>query len=153
MISKVFFCGRRTTNDERRIKGFTLVELVLVIAILGVLAVTALPNIFNISLDTAKTNSKEATVGAIQTGIWLYGVNQMATTGTITYPAALDGEAAAAVAAKDVPLFVNVIQGGVTKGWTKTAAMCYTNTSVTPNEAYVYTAGSTGTFAYAASCP
>ncbi|MFH1357111.1 MAG: type II secretion system protein [bacterium] len=70
-------------------KGFTLIELILVIAILGILAVSAMPKIFSLS-EEALTASIEGTVAGIAAGITLYGAKQMALTGLETYPAQLD---------------------------------------------------------------
>src|SRR5438445_6834903 len=95
----------RTLNGQF---GFTLIELVLVIAILGILAVAALPSLFNISLNSAKNNAMAAVVGAVQTGISLYAANGVATGGGVTYPVTLDG-AAAGAASGAAPLFGTVL--------------------------------------------
>src|SRR5436309_16082204 len=89
--------------------GFTLIELVLVIAILGILAVAALPSLFNISLTTAKNNSMAAVVGAVQTGLSLYAANQVSQGSAVSYPATLDS-AAAGAASGAAPLFGTVLQ-------------------------------------------
>ena len=49
-------------------RGFTLIELVVVIIILGILAVTALPKFLNVSQD-AQISSVKATGGAFKSGI------------------------------------------------------------------------------------
>jgi prepilin-type N-terminal cleavage/methylation domain-containing protein len=105
-----------------RNKGFTLIEMVLVIAILGILAVAAMPSLFNISLTSARTNAMNATVGAVQTGITLFGANQLNTTGAISYPATLDsvtGTAGGTAATNLAPLFTGVLQNGVSAQWFK----------------------------------
>lgn len=135
---------------RNNLKGFTLIELVLVVAILGVLAVTALPNIFNIQLQTARDNSRDAVAGAVQTAISLYGAQQVSLGNNVGYPADLGGTAGAATRAN--PLFGSVLQGGVTRDWTKTDATCwiYTGGGVTDNYKYDSTAG---TFVFVTSCP
>lgn len=54
-----------------RRSGFTIVELVVVILILGVLAVTALPRFMNID-DEAHDSVVEAVQGGLRTGLSLY---------------------------------------------------------------------------------
>ncbi|PIR21183.1 MAG: hypothetical protein COV45_00115 [Deltaproteobacteria bacterium CG11_big_fil_rev_8_21_14_0_20_47_16] len=145
----------------RKQGGFTLIELVLVIAILGVLAVAALPNLFNITLSTARQNAEDAVVGAVQTGISLYAANQVASGNTVSYPATLDA-AAAGAASKAAPLLGSVLTNGVTSKWSKISDTCYAaDTSGdgafgAGDNTYKYTPAS-GTFQYAAAdgatCP
>ncbi|MFH1874369.1 MAG: type II secretion system protein [Pseudomonadota bacterium] len=134
-------------NLRRNKKGFTLIELVLVIALLGVLAVSALPNIFDISLTNARNNSRDAVVGAIQSALSLYAASQISQGNPESYPADLDGEADGTAAARTAPLFDTILQGGVTRGWTKVDDTCYTWTDGGAADDYDYD-GAGGTFIY-----
>lgn len=122
-------------------RGFTLIELIIIIIVLGILAVSAIPIYYNLA-DDAKTSAEKGVVGNVKAGIMLYYVNQAKSGGTPSYPSELDSEQAGTAASDSTPLFVNVIQGGVTESWTKTTDTTYTGPTGT-----VYTYNSaTGAF-------
>ncbi|RJP28066.1 MAG: type II secretion system protein [Candidatus Omnitrophota bacterium] len=121
-------------------KGFTLIELVMIIVILGILAAVAIPNFYNLQSD-AKTSAEKGVVGGVRAGIATYYANQCAS-GTCAYPAALDAATTGACTASNA-CFDNVLsQGGITSDWTKASATTYTGPAGTT---YTYTAA-TGSF-------
>ncbi len=65
-------------------KGFTLIELVMVIVILGILAVIALPKFVDLS-STAKLNATKSAAGTIKAAIAIQYANN-AVNGSATYP-------------------------------------------------------------------
>jgi len=70
--------------------GFTLLELILIIAILGILAVSALPRFFNLSSE-AEQADRDGVVGAVRSGIALYRANDMLEKGGMgSYPGRLE---------------------------------------------------------------
>jgi MSHA pilin protein MshA len=122
-------------------KGFTLIELVMVIVILAVLAAVAIPTFVNLSTE-AKSAAALGVVGGVRAGLTTYYVD--ATRGNrTTYPATLDGATSAAACTTANACFGTVLsQGGITSDWTKTTAATYTG----PNAVvYTYTSAS-GTF-------
>lgn len=151
-------------------KGFTLIELVLVITILGILAVAALPNFINVSTE-AKQSSMAGVVGAVRAGINLYRANDLVkngppgiypTTGAGTPAIATTDDldnAAATVASTATPFFTNVLQQGVSdSAWVKGAALgdyVYTiSAGVTCTYTYNNATGTfTGVAAGGATCP
>lgn len=98
--------------------GFTLIELIIIIVVLGVLAVAAVPIYHDMTTD-AKVSAEKSVVGNVRSGLSLYYVNSTLGGGTPSYPDLLDAANDNTEASDAKPLFVNVIQGGVTEGWTK----------------------------------
>lgn len=124
-------CGVRVMKDKqlkggefmtKNNKGFTLIELVLVITILGILAVAALPSFIDISTN-ARQSSMAGVVGAVRSGVSLFRSNDIVQNGPPgAYPAALDAAAVAAVSTAD-PFFGNILQAALRDAaWTKDAA-------------------------------
>lgn len=116
-------------------KGFTLIELIMIIVILGILAIVAVPKYFDLQAS-ANLAAEKGVVGGVRAGILTYFVQNKA------YPASLDSATTAACAAANICFDTVLQQGGITSQWTKTAAASYTGPAGTT---YTYTAG-TGDF-------
>lgn len=87
----------KTTNMKQQ-KGFTLIELIIVIIILGILAVTAAPKFLDISAD-ANSATVQGVQGSVRAAIQLVrskaridGVDNDAYDGTTDVTILLDGE-------------------------------------------------------------
>ena len=124
-------------------KGFTLIELIMVIVLLGLLAVVAIPKYYDLQAD-AKLASDKGVVGGVRAGIYTYFAKNK------VYPTSLDVAAAVSGACNLAkPCFDNVLdQGGIQQDWTKASSTTYTgNSGATPNGigTCTYTVG-TGSF-------
>lgn len=73
-------------NWKRDQSGFTLIELVIIIVVLGILAAVAIPRYFDM-VSEAKESSCKGALGGLRSGISIWYANQALTTGTADWPA------------------------------------------------------------------
>jgi len=71
----------KTNNNQ----GFTLIELIMVIVILGILSAVAVPKFFSLTTQ-AHTKNKAAVIGNIKAGLNLYAANELVVNGSRTFP-------------------------------------------------------------------
>ena len=115
--------------------GFTLIELVMVIVILGVLAAVAIPVFVNLQTE-ANTASEKGVLGGVRAGLVTYFIDTARGNRT-SYPTTLDAVADGTVASKTDPLFTTVLsQGGITADWKKVNSATYSGPT---GSAYTYT--------------
>ncbi len=76
---------------KRNEKGFTLIELIMVIVILGILAAVIVPRFFDFTSDAHKA-SVDAFMGNFKSSLSMYAADQMVQTGYRSYPDADDFE-------------------------------------------------------------
>lgn len=127
-------------NTLKNNSGFTLIELILVIAILGILAVAVAPQFVNIQAN-AQAAQAAGVAGSVRDGINMQFAQALATTGTGAFPATLDAAGNGACTAAN-SCFTTVLQQGVNAGWTK-AGLVYTHDATGTAFTYV---PATGTF-------
>lgn len=105
----------------REKRGFTLIELIMIIVILGILAAVAIPKYLDLSAQ-AKTSAEKGVVGGVRAGIMTYFANNK------TYPASLDtnGSFSSGNCSNISICFDQVLgQGAITSDWIKNNATSY----------------------------
>jgi len=111
-------------------KGFTLIELVLVITILGIIAMSALPSFTNVTTQ-AERASRDAVEGAVSSGLQIYRANDMTVNGPPGgYPETLDAVPSGTACSSATPCFGAVLISPIGdykngRGWAKVADTQY----------------------------
>ncbi len=109
--------------------GFTMIELVIVIAIIGILAAVAVPKFFDMK-SVAQEANKDKIIGIIRSGLSSYSSDQLAQNNQKVFPATID-------------LRLEAILDEVPDGWSYTPASG-TLTFSEDNSTWLYTSPVSG---------
>lgn len=115
-------------------KGFTLIELIMVIVVVSILAIVAVPKFVDLSGD-AKKAAEAGVVGGVRSGIMIQLAKNKA------YPATLDA-ALNGLCSKTNVCFTTVLDPGISEQWERVSATQYKGPT---GATYTYTPA-TGSF-------
>jgi prepilin-type N-terminal cleavage/methylation domain-containing protein len=65
--------------------GFTLIELVIIMVILGVLAAVAVPRLGN-TIDSSEVSAEDAVIGNLSSAVEIYAMDQVVNNSNKSYP-------------------------------------------------------------------
>ena len=97
--------------------GFTLIELAITLSLLGILTTVALPPLIDFG-TRAQWNGEDATIGSVQTGLYLYRMQAMVERQAQLYPPTLDS-AISGEASPVNPIFTAVLMSPIMTAWVK----------------------------------
>lgn len=82
--------------------GFTLIELVIIIVVLGILAAVAIPKYQDVTTE-AQEAAVRSSLGALRSGITIYYANEAVTTGKAVWPSLDELNTVGVVMAQGLP--------------------------------------------------